>query len=100
MFVDFFLLLRAHGVPATLSRPDGQLLRFPGCYRCQEIVRERYENEGDAPAMDRTELFRRMAALESTLLGEKRHLYSRVKLSIAEMIVDGPPRAEKPRCER
>jgi len=42
------LICRMHGIPATLTRPDGQLLRFPGCFRCQEIVGEKYESEADA----------------------------------------------------
>lgn len=92
------LICRTHGVPATLTRPDGQLLRFPGCFRCQEIVEEQYENETDAPAMERTILYRRMAQLESRFLGDKRQLYPKVKMTITEMIVNGPPRVAKNHC--
>ncbi|CAK8724658.1 YkgJ family cysteine cluster protein [Candidatus Electrothrix laxa] len=94
------LICRMHGIPATLTRPDGQSMRFPGCFRCQEIVKEKYEPETDAPAMDRSQLFRRLAALESRLIGERRHLYPRVKKTIAEMIVAGPPAVPLPHCER
>ena len=94
------LVCRMHGVPATLTRPDGQSMRFPGCFRCQEIVNERFEQETDAQAMDRTLLFRRLAALESRLMGERRHLYPRVKKTIADMIVEGPPAIDTPHCER
>lgn len=94
------LICRMHGVPATLTRPDGQNLRFPGCFRCQEVVAEKYDEETDAPTMDRTVLFRRLVQLESRLLGEKRHLFPKIKLSIAEMIVKGPPRVNKPHCEK
>ncbi len=94
------LICRMHGVPATLTRPDGQQLRFPGCFRCQEIVRENYLAEEYSPAMDRTVLFRRLAGLESRLMGHKRHLFPRVKKTIAEMIVEGPPRIPTPHCER
>ena len=94
------LICRMHGIPATMIRPDGQLMRFPGCFRCQEIVEKRYEDENDAPAMDRTPLLRRLAALENELLGNRRHLYPRVRKTIAEMIVEGPPRIPKSRCER
>ncbi len=94
------LICRMHGIPATLTRPDGQHLRFPGCFRCQEIVAEKYEHETQAPAMDRTILFRRLAALESRLMGEKRHIYPRVKKTIADMIVEGPPTITTPHCER
>ncbi|WP_456385708.1 hypothetical protein [Desulfolithobacter sp.] len=94
------LICRMHGIPATMTRPDGQLLRFPGCFRCQEIVEKRYEDENAAPAMDRTPLLRRLAALENELLGNRRHLYPRVRKTIAEMIVEGPPRIPKSHCEK
>jgi hypothetical protein len=94
------LVCRMHGIPATLTRPDGQAMRFPGCFRCQEIVSNNYDQETDAPAMDRTLLFRRLAALESRLMGERRHLYPRVKKTIADMIVEGPPAIDTPHCER
>ena len=94
------LVCRMHGIPAALTRPDGQSMRFPGCFRCQEIVSDKYEQETDAPAMDRTLLFRRLAALESRLMGERRHLYPRVKKTIADMIVQGPPAIDTPHCER
>jgi hypothetical protein len=94
------LVCRMHGVPATLIRPDGQHMRFPGCFRCQEIVENNFSSESDAPAMDRTLLFRRLAALESRLMGQKRHLYPRVKKTIADMIVEGPPSIATPHCER
>jgi len=100
LYAHRLMICRMHGIPAAMTRPDGRTLRFPGCFRCQEIVEKRYNRESDAPFMDRTELFRRLAGLESELLGDKRHLFPRVKRTIAEMIVDGPPRVNKPFCER
>ena len=94
------MICRMHGIPASLTRPDGQMLRFPGCFRCQEIVEEKYEIETDAPLMDRTLLFRNLAGFEQQLLSDRRHLYPKVKLSIAEMIAQGPPRVDKAHCER
>jgi hypothetical protein len=93
------MICRTHGVPATLTRPDHQLLRFPGCFRCQEIVRERYTAETDAPAMDRTILYQRLAQLESRLLGNRRDLYPKFKMTIAEMIVNGPPKRSRTTLE-
>lgn len=86
------MICRTHGVPATLTRPDGQHLRFPGCFRCQEIVQVKYAAESEAPAVDRTILFKRLAQLESRFLGDKRGLFPKIKLTIAEMIVGGPPK--------
>lgn len=85
------LVCRMHGIPATLTRPDGQSLRFPGCFRCQQIVEERYRLPAEAPAMNRTQLFSRMAALESRLTGGNRQLYPKIKKTLAELIVQGPP---------
>lgn len=90
------MICRTHGVPATLTRPDGQRLRFPGCFRCQEIVQDKYAVEGEAPAVDRTILFKRLAQLEARFLGDKRGLFPKIKLTIAEMIVGGPPKDIKP----
>jgi hypothetical protein len=94
------MICRLHGVPAAMTRPDGRTLKFPGCFRCQETVREKYEREKEVPFMDRTELLGKIAALESELLGGKRHLFPKVRRTIAEMIAAGPPRIDKPFCER
>ena len=93
------MICRTHGVPATLTRPDGQLLRFPGCFRCQEIVSATFPSEIDAPAMDRTILYKRLAQLESRFLGDKRGLMPKIKMTIAEMIVSGPPKDIKVKQE-
>jgi hypothetical protein len=85
------LVCRMHGVPALMTRPDGQSLRFPGCFRCQEIVQEQYGQEDAAPAMDRTQMFIRLAELENRLLHGQRQHIAKVKKTIAEMIVQGPP---------
>lgn len=94
------LVCRMHGIPATLTRPDGQTMRFPGCFRCQEIVEKKYDAEKKTPTMDRNQLFRQLVTLESRLLEEQRHLYPKVKKTIAEMIIQGPPTVPLPHCER
>lgn len=81
------MICRLHGVPASMTRPDGKTLNFPGCHRCQGIVGERE----DFPRFDRTSVFQRLVQLEKDLLGSSRHSLPRVKKSIAEMIVQGPP---------
>lgn len=100
LYAHRLMICRLHGIPATLTRPDGQTLHFPGCFRCQEIVGGKFEGEETAPRMDRSRLLAAMAALESELLGGRRHLYPKVKRTIAEMIAGGPPRIDKPLCER
>jgi hypothetical protein len=41
--------------------------------------------------MDRTNFFRRLVELELGLLGQKRGSAPKVKLTLAQMIVQGPP---------
>ncbi len=93
------LVCRTHGVPATMTRPDGQSMSFPGCFRCQDIVKEKYD-KGSPPHVERTPLLRRLVVLENELLENKRHMAPKVKISIAEMIVKGPPSLPGLHCER
>ena len=84
------LVCRTHGVPAKMTRPDGRELQFPGCFRCQEIVVEEYRAQ-QVPYVARTPLLHALAALENQLLGGERFLFPKVKMTIAEMLVKGPP---------
>lgn len=99
LYTHRLMICRLHGIPASMTRPDGKKLTFPGCFRCQELAAQDDEPR-QQPAMDRSQLLSRMAAVESELLGGKRHLYPRVRRTIAEMIAEGPPRVDKPFCER
>ncbi len=81
------LICRLHGVPSSMTRPDGQQLLFPGCFRCQEITGDR----ADVPRMDRTKLFQQFVQIEMEWLGVKRNVLPKVKMTIAEMIIKGPP---------
>jgi Fe-S-cluster containining protein len=100
LYTHRLMICRLHGIPAAMTRPDGKKLNFPGCFRCQEIVGASREQAEDTPVMDRTPLLRKVAAIESELLGGRRHLFPKVKRTIAEMIAEGPPRVDKPFCER
>ena len=81
------MICRLHGVPASFTRPDGQKLDFPGCFRCQEHIAA--GNSGTP--LDRTQFFRKLVELEISLLGNRRMTAPKVKLTIAQMIVTGPP---------
>lgn len=85
------LVCRTHGVPATMGRPDGQRLEFPGCFRCQQIVDKKYMHQSEAPKVERTPFLQRLANLENELLENKRHEHPKVRMTIAEMLVQGPP---------
>ena len=80
------MICRLHGVPATFTRPDGQKLAFPGCFRCQE---QTAVDNSIAP-LDRTQFFRRLVGLELALLSGRKTA-PKVKLTIAQMVVKGPP---------
>jgi len=75
-------------VPSSLTFPNGKVQKFPGCFRCQEIVGDRQA----VPTVERASLFRELVALEQELLGEQQGQRPKVKKSIAEMILAGPPR--------
>lgn len=89
------LVCRTHGVPATITRPDGQEMCFPGCFRCQEIVEVGFSGQ-QPPAVVRTPLFHKLAVLENDLLEGRRHLLPKLRITIAEMLVKGPPALPRP----
>jgi hypothetical protein len=94
------IVCRTHGVPATMTRPDGRRISFPGCFRCQELVEARGQNATTIPRVDRTVLLRQFALLENALFDGRRHLYPKIKLTIAQMLLNGPPSIPTPHCER
>lgn len=81
------MICRMHGVPSSLTLPNGQAKTFPGCSRCQELTRGR----AAVPTVERTPLLRELAMLEQELLGDQRGLLPKVKKTIADMIILGPP---------
>lgn len=91
MYAHRLMVCRTHGVPAALTRPDGKELNFPGCFRCQELVKRSSLSVEQIPRMERTKLLQRLAMLEQRLLDGKRHLVPKVKRTIASMLVEGPP---------
>lgn len=85
---DYRLMIcRLHGVPNEMIRPDGQRIAFPGCYKAQELTAA----GADSTPLDRTPLYRDLAGLEQALLGQKIRTLPRVALTLAEMLILGPP---------
>lgn len=82
------MICRMHGVPAKITRPDGQAMQFPGCFRCQELT----AGLNQIPEVDRTGLYLELAELEKEFVKEIGKARPRIKMTIAEMIVNGPPR--------
>lgn len=91
LYAHRLLVCRTHGVPAKMRRPDGRQLDFPGCFRCQELVAAREQQGLKTPRVDRTALLTELARIEDELLEHKRHRFPRVRMTIAEMILQGPP---------
>lgn len=81
------MICRMHGVPSSLTFPNGKVQKFPGCYRCQEIVGERQA----VPTVERASLFRELVAIEQELLGGQQGKLPKLKKTIAEMILMEPP---------
>ncbi|MFZ5775234.1 MAG: hypothetical protein ACOY3Z_07105 [Thermodesulfobacteriota bacterium] len=82
------MICRMHGVPSSLTFPNGQTKKFPGCFRCQEIVAGREV----VPMVERAPLLRGLVAIEQELLGDQQGQLPKVKKTIADMILLGPPR--------
>ncbi len=81
------MICRLHGVPNVMVRPDGRNVSFPGCYRSQELS----EGLDRPPTLDRTPLYKALVELEVEFLGNRIRRLPRVDMTLAEMIVGGPP---------
>jgi hypothetical protein len=81
------MICRMHGVPNRFVRPDGKIMRFPGCARCQGL----YASLDEVPLLDRTPFYRDLASLEMAILKAAGTPMPKVRLTLAEMLVEGPP---------
>ena len=86
------MICRMHGVPNLLVKPTGQAVRFPGCYRCQELTSSLESDGQPVPEVDRTPLYKDLVMLEMQFVGPNLRQFPKVDHTIAEMIVLGPPR--------
>lgn len=77
------MICRLHGVPHFLSGPMGQVQNYPGCFR--------YPEDALTMPMNRTPLYQELAKLEMNFLGKKLQKLPKVNLTLAEMMVQGPP---------
>jgi len=82
------MVCRLHGVPNILIRPRGGQSAFPGCDRAQNLGKT-----CEPALLDRTPLLTELARLEMDMVGRDRMAkMPRVDLTIAEMILLGPPK--------
>lgn len=89
------LVCRTHGVPAIMRFPNGQARHFLGCFRCQEIIDARFVKTDHAPHVERTPYLSRLIAIEDEVCQNRRAELPKVKMTIAEMLLAGPPRLEE-----
>jgi Fe-S-cluster containining protein len=76
------MICRLHGIPHVLRRPDGRTRTGPGC---DDFYRQC--GRGAAAPLDRTSLYMAMADLEQRLR-EKLNFRQKIKMTVAEIIVD------------
>ncbi len=82
------MICRMHGVPNSITAPNGPTRSFPGCFKSQERMRTMLS----PPLLDRTPLYIRLVQLEQGFVGPKRlRTLPRVNMTLAEMLVQGPP---------
>ncbi|GAU09175.1 hypothetical protein [Desulfoplanes formicivorans] len=83
------MICRMHGVPNSITTPNGTTRSFPGCFKSQERIR----TMASPPILDRTPLYIRLVQLEQGFVGAKRlRTLPRVNMTLAEMLVQGPPK--------
>jgi hypothetical protein len=83
------MICRMHGVPNSITAPNGSSRTFPGCFKSQELIR----TMPSPPILDRTPLYIRLVQLEQAFVGVKRlKTLPRVNMTLAEMLVQGPPK--------
>ena len=83
------MICRMHGTRNTFTLPDGAVRTFPGCARFTALPRS---NDADCPSLDRTPFYKELAALEAEFHKRASRPLPRVDLTLAEMMVLGPPK--------
>jgi len=87
LYAHRLMICRLHGVPNTFTLPNGIAKEFPGCFRSQALK----SRDADLPKLDRTVFYRRLVELEMAFLRGMAKKPARVRLTLAEMIHQGPP---------
>jgi len=92
------MICRLHGTRNVFTLPDGRQQIFPGCERFTSLPCSQSEYSGTTehekmtcPTLDRTSLYKELAQLELEFLQKGARPLPRVNITIAEMIVMGPP---------
>ncbi len=78
------MICRLHGIPHELHRPDGRIIKNPGCDAFFDQCRN--SGKSDYIPFDRTPFYRQMVMLENELRQHARAI-GKIKLTIAQMLV-------------
>ncbi|WP_031387537.1 hypothetical protein [Desulfonatronum thiodismutans] len=87
LYAHRLMICRLHGVPNAFTLPNGVVKEFPGCFRSQELA----AGSTGLPKLDRTDFYRLLAELEMDYLRSMTQKPAKVRLTLAEMIHQGPP---------
>lgn len=94
LYAHRLMICRMHGTRNVLLRPDGRRQLFLGCHRFRTLTAGRPDEA--VPTLDRTPYYRRLAELEMEHCAARKGGQPRgstpVSLTLAEMLVYGPPR--------
>nr|WP_243838274.1 hypothetical protein [Nitratidesulfovibrio liaohensis] len=96
LYAHRLMICRMHGTRNILLRPDGQRQVFRGCHRFCGLTDGQPDEA--VPTLDRTPFYRRLAELEMEHCakgagkGGAPRVAPRVSLTLAEMLVYGPPK--------
>lgn len=96
LYAHRLMICRMHGTRNVLLRPDGQRQVFRGCHRFCGLTDGQPDEA--VPTLDRTPFYRRLAELEMEHCakgagkGSSPRVSPRVSLTLAEMLVYGPPK--------
>ncbi len=77
------MICRLHGIPHELHRPDGKILKNPGCDAFFDQIRK--NGKSDYIPFDRTPFYRDMAMLEKQLRSQTGY-HEKIKLTVAQML--------------
>ncbi|MCG8531362.1 MAG: hypothetical protein MI749_11925 [Desulfovibrionales bacterium] len=83
------MICRMHGTKNVMVLPNGEHRYFQGCYKFRQQV-EGLE-DFQIPMLNRTPFYQELAQLEIKFAGSALQTAPRVNLTLAEMIVQGPP---------
>ncbi len=77
------MICRLHGIPHELHRPDGQVVKNPGCDAFFDQCRQ--HGQSDYIRFDRTPFYRQMAMLENQVRAQIGYT-AKIRLTVAQML--------------